>query len=273
VAFPAPTLTLCRHRHGPSWASASLARRTNRRRNPPDLCRAFSALARHPEHFARSEEPCSCLSRDSPGPHRLSAVSRPPCPLPANPANRACVRVRVAICGLLVPSSRFLRASTACSTAASTGLLHPASGHEVQHVSRFRRPGCPKTSRPTVAFPALLAPLEESPSPTARAASPQPDALMTLPPDTLVTTNQSPSTPRAGRRSLKRPPPTTTRAETLDAGPRWNPHPRSSSRTTGKPADSPHFVEPPGQDRRAEPTPFQRVAAPYQACLAAPLPT
>jgi hypothetical protein len=61
-------MTLCRHRHGPSWASASLARRTNRRHNPPDLCRAFSALARHPEHFARSEEPCSCLSRDSPGP-------------------------------------------------------------------------------------------------------------------------------------------------------------------------------------------------------------
>lgn len=93
---------------------------------------ARSTLDRTTPHRSRGR--CSPLSRFTEVLlRRLSSVR----PLPrATPCSARVLREHPS----LVPSSRSLTASMACSARSLAGLLHPASGHEVRRVSRFRHP-------------------------------------------------------------------------------------------------------------------------------------
>jgi len=93
---------------------------------------ARSTLDRTTPH--RSRGCCSPLSRFTEVLlRRISSVR----PLPrARPCSARVLREHPS----LVPPSRSLTASMACSARSLAGLLHPASGHEVRRVSRFRHP-------------------------------------------------------------------------------------------------------------------------------------
>jgi len=109
---------------------------------PPVLVRAFSALSSQPERFAVPEGTSLLpLSRFT----RVASPPSPACLSTPRHHRSAAVRADGPHRRLPVPSSWFPTTSTASSTHASAGLLHPASGPEVRHVFSFPRPARPES--------------------------------------------------------------------------------------------------------------------------------
>ena len=79
-----------------------------------------------------------------------------------------------------VPSLPFFPTSTVYSARHPAGLLHPASGHGVRHVSGLLPVRCPKARGGRLAFPGGATPFGAFPFATGRHASPRADSLSSL---------------------------------------------------------------------------------------------
>jgi hypothetical protein len=79
-----------------------------------------------------------------------------------------------------VPPLPFFPTTAAYSARHPAGLLHPASGHGVRHVSGSLRARCPKARGRWLAFPGGVLPFEVFPSAAGRFASPRADSLTSL---------------------------------------------------------------------------------------------